>query len=84
MICKYSLAIFASRKASYTDLSLLFKDHPYVTLDGDLINAFDQGNAIEVSEISKSFHKCLYGYYLQCKLMQIYKIPCLFVFTRIP
>ena len=45
MICINFSAVFANRKASYTDLSPLFKDYPYVTLDADLINGFDQGNA---------------------------------------
>ena len=57
MICKHFFAVFASRKTSYTDLSALFKDHPYVTLDADLFNGFDQGNATEVSETGKYFYK---------------------------
>ena len=56
MICKHFSAVFANWKASYTDLSPLFKEHPYVTLDVDLINGFDQGNATEV-ETGKSFCK---------------------------
>ena len=63
MICTHFFAVFPNRKASYTDLSPLFKDDPYVTLDPDLINGFDQGNVTEV-ETGKSFHKLLYGYYL--------------------
>ena len=54
MICKH---FYASRKASYTDLLPLFKGHPYVTLDADQINGFVQGNATEVSEPGRSFHK---------------------------
>ena len=70
MICKDFFVVFANRKASFTDLSPLFKEHPYVTLDADLINGFDQGKATEVETGFISFYKLLYGYYLQGILMQ--------------
>lgn len=56
MICKHFFAVFENCKASYTDLSPLFKDHPYVTFEADLINGFDQRNGTEV-EIVKGFYK---------------------------
>ena len=45
MIFIHFSAVFTNRKASYTQLSPLLKDYPYVTLDTYLINGFDQGNA---------------------------------------
>ena len=37
MICMHFFAVFANRKASYTYLLPLLKNHPYATLDADLI-----------------------------------------------
>ena len=37
MICIHFFAVFANRKASYTYLLPLLKNHPYATLDADLI-----------------------------------------------
>ena len=51
-----SLLRFVGEKKSYTYITSLFKDHPDITLDTDVINDFDQGNLAELQQTGNRFH----------------------------